>query len=79
MQELNKENPKGKLLVLMGKFAQKNRQLSFELPTRQWDIWIKIVISFNDPTIILPLCHFYVPPLSPQPSPHKVYNPFAFC
>ena len=56
MQELNKENPEGKLLVLMGKFAQKNRQLSFELPTRQWDIRIKIVISFNDPTIILPLC-----------------------
>ena len=28
MQELNKENPKDKLLVLIGKFAQKNRQPS---------------------------------------------------
>ena len=41
MQVFNKENTEGKLLVLMGKFAKKNRQLSFELPTRQWDIRIR--------------------------------------
>lgn len=39
MQVFNKENPEGKLLVLIEKFAQKNRQLSFELPT---NITIKI-------------------------------------